>query len=165
MSTPRAKHSECYVNNYLEKNPKPVKRINLLHTSQHEPTCTEILSWVLAGRKKQTASWIKTLQCSTTKRKEGDPVCKWVSGETSPKQMLREEGACKGIYLLYVRTGEKPPVWWLHKTSPAVGFIFTEERFQRLSSGHTTNEIVTSQLTLYNVFFHSINRLLLVLLP
>lgn len=70
-----------------------------------------------------------------------------------------EEGACKGH--MYCVSG----LSWLHRTSPAARFMLAEERLLRLSSGHTTNEIVTSQLTLYDVFFHSINRLLLVLLP
>lgn len=48
----------------------------------------------------------------------------------SPKQILIKESTCKGIYLLYARTGKKAiTVMAVQKLCPAVGFIFTEERF------------------------------------
>lgn len=42
----------------------------------------------------------------------------------SPKQILMKESTCKGIHLLYAGT-----VTAVQKLCPAVGFIFTEERF------------------------------------
>lgn len=82
----------------------------------------------------------------------------------SPKQTLSKEAACAGIHYCVPGLGE-PPRPWLHEAPACCWVYIHRRRFQRSSSGHTTNEIVTSQLTLYNVFFHSINRLLLVLLP
>lgn len=48
----------------------------------------------------------------------------------SPQRSLIKESTCKGIHLLYGGTGKKAvTVMAVQKLHPAVGFIFTEERF------------------------------------